>query len=274
MTFIKTTRFTLQTLNFLILILLLMGTSCKKIKTTNPDPAEEEISKPEPEQPKNKVLIPVKLESTTLSLELKYRDNTGFISEIKLSNGIRYTVAYTNELPKKLDQYAGDQRTNTIDYLAAEGKVIRITAFEIQGQHDARTDKLLLTYNANGQISKIIRQDLANIPVEEETYNYGPTGLLISSATRITEQVDASYSYDTQKGIFSAVKCIQLLRIALPYPFINYGANNLVKYMEGVSEKTAVNYIYQYNIENYPAEIIVKTATTSQTFKITYAELK
>ncbi|MES2827988.1 MAG: hypothetical protein V4687_07535 [Bacteroidota bacterium] len=271
---INATKSSIKILAFSLLLSMMPSIGCKKFKAPPPEIPKEEIIKPETGEPKEKLFLPVKFESPALTLEIEYTAHTGFINILKFSNGQQYEITYVDALLKKLRQFNSGKEIYFADYLAASGKITRVSPFEINGQRDDSKGKYLLTYDAGGQLSTSKWYNVANSLVEEKEFYYGPTGLLTTSTAKKINTVNASYTYDTKKGIFSNVKSFQLLSMEVRYAFLNYGACNLTKYTEATDEKATLGYTYIYNTDNYPGEITIKTASATQTFKISYIELK
>ncbi|MGY4384773.1 hypothetical protein ACVWYN_001807 [Pedobacter sp. UYP24] len=265
----------IKRLPFLTLILIvLISTACKKIKTPviEPKPATEEPES-KPNEPTKKILVPVKFESAALTLEIKYTENIPLISELTFSSGIKYVFKYSNQIPVKLDRYLNGTKNYSADYLISNGIITRVSQFEIFPSQSNPLEKYYLEYNSRNQISVIKNHAVSNVLIQTRTLSYGSDGNLTSLFVEKTDKTNFLYTYDTKSGIFSSVKFAQVLQLELPYQFLTSGPNNLIRFSGGKKSDDR-DYTYTYNTDNYPASLTLKTQSGTQTFKISYIELK
>ncbi|MHA4896426.1 hypothetical protein ACXZ1K_16855 [Pedobacter sp. PWIIR3] len=260
---------------YVISIFLLSSLACKKIKTQVSEPEPMVTVEPEnkPNEPTKKTFVPVKFESATLTLDIKYQENTTFISEISISSGIKYTVAYANDLPKRMERFLNGVRNYAVDYLVTNGTVTRVNQFDVLTSRYQPLDKYQLEYNTDGKISVIKTYAVTNALAKTTNLLYGAEGNLISYSVEIPDKTSFTCNYDSNPGIFGAVKSAQLLEMELPYYFLTFGPHNLTK-MSGGTKAENREYTYTYNKDSYPSELILKTESGTQTFKITYMEIK
>ncbi len=266
----------IKRLSFLTAILIaLISTSCKKIKIPVIEPKPSVIEEPDnkPNKPTQKILVPVKFESTALTLDIKYMENIPLISELIFSTGVKYVFTYSNQIPLRLERYLNGTKNYSVDYLVSNGIITRVSQFEIFPSRSNPLEKYYLEYNSNSQISVIKNHAVSNLLIQTRTLNYGSDGNLTNLLVEKTDKNNFIHTYDTKPGVFSAVKFAQLLQLELPYQFLTSGPNNLVRFSSG-NKAVERNYTYTYNTDNYPADLTMKTENGTQTFKISYTSLK
>ncbi|TKC03959.1 hypothetical protein [Pedobacter frigoris] len=250
----------------IIYLLSLLIISCKKNKSFKPDPIQ-----PPEDRPAQKVFLPVKLESDKLAIYLKYQDNN--LTEIENSDGYKSQITYKNDLPLKLRRFKYDKPMSFSEYNFSDVMKTKISSFDEDGNLLTPTGHRFLTKNAADQIMKISYFGADKKLFKEQTLTYSSfnpsaisTNDLVSSLT-----TNFSYSYDSKNGIFKSVKHTQLLFLETGYDFFNHAINNPLGYNSN-TEKTT--YTYKYNSENYPSELTIAKNNKSQTYKITYKEIK
>ena len=256
-------------------IAMMAGTSCKKSKVPQPVPVQpiKEEKPVDPEVPK--VFIPVKITSGNTTLELKYVEKTGLIRELKSSEGATFSMSYDKGQLVKLERIQNGSNPFFVQYLIKDAKIYRATQFSSQGNNSVPADKYYFEYDASGQIINIKRHGVDNKLSAEYNFSYNAKGTL-EETTIIKNNEITTYSStnDTQNGIFKHVKFIQIVAIEIGLPVLIAGPHNPLSYTCPTKPATNKNYSYTYNELSYPSQQQISTNGVSQTFNITYAELK
>ncbi|MEJ7558388.1 MAG: hypothetical protein WKF66_08780 [Pedobacter sp.] len=260
------------------LMIVLAFASCKKMKPGKPTPVTEteEVEKPAVViPPKKKNMLPVKITTSDLTVDLVYMENTALITEMKFSGGIVYLMTYADNVLKKLQKYKDKVNSQSVDYLIANGQITRASRFDISGQRSTPTEKYYLTYNTSSQINNIKTYAVSGSLLTDNTLGYQANGNLLSSAVTASGSVsDYNYSYDIKNNIFQSVLFCQLLRIEINEVFLNPGINNILSFTNPKLLTEHVAYEYLYGTDDYPTEVRIKHSGISKTYKITYTELK
>ncbi|WP_316793983.1 hypothetical protein [Pedobacter frigoris] len=250
----------------IIYLLSLLIISCKKSKSFKTDPIQ-----PPADQPAQKIFLPVKLESDKLAIYLKYQDNN--LTEIENSDGYKSQITYKNELPIKLRRFKYDKPISFSEYSFSDAMKTKISSFDEDGNLLTPTGHRLLTKNSANQIATISYFGADKKLFKEQILTYAASNLSDVSTNDVTSSLTTnfSYSYDSKNGIFKSIKHAQLLFLETGYDFFTHAINNPLSYNSN-TEKTT--YTYKYNSENYPSELTITKNNKSQTYKITYKEIK
>ncbi|NRF40261.1 hypothetical protein [Pedobacter foliorum] len=249
---------------------VLLISSCTKNK-----PPKEEKDTPVVKEPLKKVLLPIKLESGNLVINLKYNENSTLISEVKTSDGYRFKPTYKDELPSQYDKYANKTLIQSIYCIRVPNKDLKVTFFNIDGQAYSPTGSLVLKQNLQNQISSILASGSGHsYPYKESECHYSSSGNLsdITIKNSPTNNTSITYTYDEKNGIFKNVQHCQLLFLAINFQLFSADVNNRLSYSNTGTPGENTNFTYQYNADGYPTQFTI--TKSKQTFKITYIELQ
>jgi hypothetical protein len=264
-------------ISFLSVLLLFAFASCKKMKASKTAPIKEtEEEKPVVVvPPKKKNMLPVKLTTANLTVDLVYTENTALITEMKFSDGVSYVMTYTDKVLKKLQKYEDKVHVQSVDYLIVNGQITRASRFDVTGQRSTPTEKYYMTYNTTSQINNVKTYAVTGSLLSDNTLGYQANGNLMSAAINTGSSTnDYNYSYDTRNGIFQSALFCQLLRIEINEVFLNQGTNNILNFSSAKTPAEKVAYEYLYGTDDYPTEVKISQSGLAQTFKVTYTELK
>lgn len=239
-------------------------TSCNKSKPRK-EKEEETVIK----DPVKKLLVPVKLESKTLVINIKYYEGSAFISEIKSSDRYSYNIRYKDQLPYIIDKYINKVPIQYIDYRRTANKDLKIVFFDVDGDLSTPTGSLILKQNIQNQVTAIqVSGNGYSYPYTESEWHYSPSGNL-SNITVGASSI--KYTHDEKNGIFKNVQHTQLLFLAIDLPFFSADMNNRLSYSNTDMPNENTDFEYKYNTDGYPTQFsIIKS---KQTFTITYIEL-
>ena len=264
-------------LGVLSILVIFVFATCKKMKPAKKTSSEEtEIDKPIViDPPKKKTMLPIKLKTTDLTVDIVYFDKTALITEIKFSNGIRYAMTYADKILKKLQKYKDNVQVQSTDYLITNLLVSRVTRFNVSESRTTPTEKYYLEYNTTTQITNIKTYAVSNALFSEQSLGYNKEGNLLSSVMTIGSSINTyAYKYDDKNAIFQSVLFSQLLRIEINEDFLNQGSNNVTSVSNPKQIKEDIEYDYTYAADNYPSQLKIKKKGVTQVYNITYAELK
>lgn len=256
--------------------LLFMLPSCKK----NKRPKEKEDTEKPAESSGQKSYLPVRFESTSLNISLKYKEDTNLLTEISGSDGNRTSITYTSaQIPLKLESYKNATLLKLIDYFKdGQQRIKQCTLFEYDAINRSYIPlgDIQINYNGKDQISNLKFLNNLNIPTREFTMSYNTAGNL--SAAQLTAQSadnnTFNYTYDQQPGIYKHVPYASLFAIELEAYFLNGNHNNVLSYSDQKNTVENSTYTYEYNQEGYPVLMIISKNKTVQRFKISYIEFQ
>ncbi|MFP5079626.1 hypothetical protein [Pedobacter sp. JCM 36344] len=257
--------------------LLLLFVSCKKMKPsrTPPTTVTEEEKPVVVVPPKKKKMLPIRLTTTSLTVDLIYMENSALITAVKLSSGTNFLITYAGKVLKKIQKYKDNLYVQSVDYLITDGQIVRASRFDMTEQRSTPTEKYYLLHNAKLQINNIKTYGVNGSLLSDNTLEYKEDGNLTNSHFNTRNSISIySYSYDTKNGIFQSVPFCQLLRLEINEAFLNQGINNVLTLSNQKLVKENVMYDYQYGSDDYPTEIRITNNGLSQTYKVTYIELK
>jgi hypothetical protein len=264
-------------LGIISILIVLVFANCKKMKPSKAASTEEtEVDKPIVIVPPKKMnMLPIKLKTSDLTVDIVYSDKTALMTDIKFSNGIRYVITYADKILKKLQKYKDDVQIQTADYLITDSKVSRVARFNVSGSRSTPTEKYYLEYNTSLQINNIKTYAVSNALFSEQSFGYNKDGNLLSSVMTIGSSINTyAYKYDDKNAAFKSVLFSQLLRIEINEDFLNSGINNLVKVSNPKQAKDDIDFEYVYGADEYPNQLKIKKQGVTQVYNITYVELK
>lgn len=259
------------------MLIVLVFANCKKMKSPKTTPPEKtEIDKPDVVVPPiKKIMLPIKLKTADLTVDIVYLEKTALITEIKFSTGIKYVLTYADKTLKKLQTYKDDVQIKSADYLITNSQISRVARFDVNGLRSTPTEKYYLEYNASMQIKNIKTYAVSNSLYSEQSLEYNKDGNLESSVVTVGNSINSfKYSYDIKHAIFKSVLFCQLLRIEIDQDFLNQGINNLLSISNPKQVKEDVAYEYVYGSDDYPTQLKIKKENVTRAYTITYAELK
>jgi hypothetical protein len=259
-----------------ILSILLLG-SCKKMKPAKivPSKESEEEKPPVVVPPKEKMMLPVKMTTTNLTVDFIYLENTALIIEIRLSTGVRYQVTYADKVLKKVQKFKDNINVQFVDYLVTDGRITRVSTFDIREKVTSPTGKYQLDYNTSTQINSIKTYAISNSLISEKKLEYDKYGNVLNYSLIAGISVNNyDYSYDLKKGVFSSVLFCQLLDMEISDAFLAPGLNNVLSLSNRKLSTENIEYEYVYGIEDYPANITINRNGIAQKLTVTYVELK
>lgn len=266
-----------QTLIALVLItLILMLSACKKHKA--PEEEVVEVEKQD-ENPLKKRYLPIKLESSSFSFSLKYKEGTNLLSEIIGSDGNRALITYTSaQIPLKLESYHNTTLLKLIDYYKdGKQRIKQCTSFNYDANNRSylHLGDINIDYDGKDQINNLKFINNLNKLTWEMTIAYNTEGNI--SSTQLKDENAGnntfSYTYDKQMGIYQQVPYTALFAIALDSFFLNCSNNNVLTFSDQKNTVENALYSYEYNLDGYPISIKMSKNKTTQTFKISYTEL-
>lgn len=228
-----------------------------------------------PPTPVAKVLLPIKLESEQETISLTYIKDTGFLTGIETSAGIKELYAYTdkNEL-KQYDRYKKISKEYTVYYLRDQNGSV------IQGnQNDVDEDGKLLTpkgsykisYNSDAHISGISWLNNSRQAIGSSERTFSSNGNVVKLITSGTTNQSLTFAYDDKNGIFQNVKFKEVLSIeSLPHLFFA-ATGNLISESDEKASGNNIVYSYTYGSDNYPTSMTITDSKSSKkVYKITY----
>lgn len=257
-----------------ILITALLLPACKKNKAVAENPAPEE-------KRADQLFVPVKLETTGLTITLKYKENTSLISLIEDSNGNRITIAYNSKLQLSILKKYRNNKLYYAAYYENSGEKLaqRVNQFE----HDPVADSFTpigfytLAYNEYGQVSEIRYYNSSGTgnPIKTSNWTYSP---LQSRATQTLtiypNQTNLlNYTFDNKKGIASHISESQWIALETEYPFLRGSVNNILSYSNQKMPAENTSCTYEYDTAGYPSKMTINSNKNTQQLKITYKAL-
>ncbi|MBB5436883.1 hypothetical protein HDC92_000547 [Pedobacter sp. AK017] len=258
-----------------MLFTLLFTLSCKKHKPLAKSPTPEE------KQP-DQVLIPVKLEASSLVITLKYKENTAQLIAIESNDGHKIAISYNNKLQLSvLEKY----RNNQLYYAAyyetnAQKLVLRTNQFEHDPIFNSFTPIGFYTLDYNGQQQITGVKYYGNSSTDQLLRSYS---LAYSSSQNLSANTVAiypnqtnqlNYSFDNKKGIASHIAESWLFAFEAEYWFLLSSVNNILSYANQKTPAENTGFSYEYNTDGYPSKMTITGNKSTQVFKITYKTLQ
>lgn len=255
----------------LLLMFLLSNVHCKKKKLNQPLPEEPKV-----ETRSQKVYVPVKFESKTLTIMLGYQDQTALLTSVENSNKKKAALSYKNEMPFKIRYYDQEKATGFLDFQANNKKVINVNSWKEELKVNISTGNYTYSYDSQNRIAEVHYYGPDHVLSEQSTFSYDPENNLSKINTQEFSQNTGrgfTYHYDTKNGIFKDVAFFWVLFKELGYDFFYPTKNNPVS-AEGTGLKSEhITYNYRYNEQNYPSELTITRNNIAEVYKITYQEL-
>lgn len=248
----------------LIIITATVVPGCKKMTV-------EEL--PEPPIVKKNNLVPIKIETKTQLIELKYLENTRLLSEIQnITTGKKEILQYSKDhVLSGLDTYENNRLVYTSDYFRdAERRIYMVTQFKVNEAVLTPLGYLTLKYNTQNQVVKITSYSTRDVMTGNQIMEYDENANLISIVKDFPlPAVKSNFSYDLKNAMFKNVQDLQLLSVQSQYLFFKSVKNNL---LVGSGEKN-YSFTYIYDTNNYPEQIILNEQNVKTTYKVTYQQL-
>ena len=237
---------------------------------------ETEIEKPVVVVPGvKKNMLPTKLVSTNLTLEITYLDGTAAISNLKFSNSNTYLLSYTGKVLKNIQKKKSNLIIQSVDYIVSNGNITRVQRFDVDGQRSTPTEKYYFEYNTALEISNVKTYGVSGSLLSDQNLTYTNLGNLSTSTLKTgTLLSNYNYNYDTKNAIFKNVMFCQVLKYEISEAFLNQGLNNLTKLSNPSLATDNLSYEYTYGLDDYPTEVKITKNGITEAYTITYMELK
>lgn len=260
-------------LYFFMLFTLLFTLSCKKQKplAKSPTPEEKQL---------DQVFVPVKLESSSLVITLKYKENTAQLIAIESNDGYKIAISYNNKLQLSvLEKY----RNNNLYYAAyyetnAQKLVQRANQFEHDPIFNSFTPIGFYTLDYNGQqrITGVKYYSSTDQLIRSYSLTYSSSQNLSANTVAIyPNQINQlNYSFDNKKGIASHIAESWLFAFEGKYWFLLSSVNNILSYSNQKTPTENSSFSYEYNTDGYPSKMTITGNKSTQVFKITYKTLQ
>lgn len=262
----------LKKLPYLSLIsMFLLIQACKKNKTKKEDPSQE--------KPDAKIFVPIKFETGKLTIDLRYKENSNLLTEIKSSDGNRIAIAYSNDQqPAKLEKFKNDELYYVVFYEKDNRQMItRATLFDYDDLSGSYTPSgfYSLGYNDNKQAVEVKYHNVQNQPDRLYSRSYHSSGNLDNVAVRNFPDLTTTlnYAFDDKKGIVSNVSHSWLFALESEHWFLSCAINNLLGYSNAKMPAEQTSFSYEYNEEAYPSKMQVTRNKTVQNINISYKEI-
>jgi hypothetical protein len=258
--------------HFAAFFLLLLVFACKKSQNQH----EPVIRKPEPEPGKpqaSKILVPVKFETTGLTLNLKYKENTGLLTEISDASGTKTVISYTAEqYPSELEKYKNGKLFYTAYYERADKKTTsKILMFETKDSFFTPLGSYTLGYNNLQQLNEVKYYSHNEQLTKTRTLSYTSGNPLDETITNQPGSSDGNaYTFDQKKGISSHVNYSQILALEYEHWFLYCTSNNILSLQNQKSPLENISFSYEYNEDGYPSKMTITKNKITQHIKITY----
>jgi len=265
----------LKRYHFAALLLLLLVLACKK----NQNP-ESIVRKPEPppvKPPVSKILVPIKLETTGSTLNLKYKGNTGWLTEISDASGTKTIITYTAEqYPSELEKYKNGNLFYTAYYERADKKTTsKVIMFETKGSFYTPLGSYTLGYNSLQQFNEVKYYSHNEQLTKTRTLSYISGNLSEESSTTPPGSADRNtYTFDQKKGISSHITYNQILAFEHEHWFLYCTSNNILSLQNQKSPLENISFSYEYNEDGYPSKMTITKNNSVQHIKITYKAIE
>lgn len=244
--------------------------SCKKSKKLSP----EIIDPPQPHE--TRLCIPVKLETTDFTLNLKYNENTALLTEITDNDNNKIVFTYNGGKDLfKVEKYRNKALFYIVYYEWSDQKVIsKALTFDYDPILSRYTPRgsYTISYNQQQKISVVNNYDHNDHLIETTALSYTASMNLAEVIT--TKYPSAAivnkYTFDKKNGICSQMINSELLAYELPYWFFMCANNNILSKINQQSPKENINFTYEYNENGYPSTVKFSKNNVPQNMKITY----
>lgn len=258
----------------IILSTFIVFLSCKKgknIKTTEnpPSPTAETYT-----------YVPVKFETHSAAVLLKYKENTAQLIEITDTDGNRTAITYTtDEQLFKLEKYKNTTLLHVVYYEQPDKKTTskaQTFKYDPLTRNFTPLNSYSLTYNEQQKINTIAYYD-KNVNLTN-TYNLGYAAS--GNLAKITETSPSgasnltSYLFDEKRGISSHINYSGLFTFESEHWFLFCSVNNILSITDQKSPQENVNFKYAYNENGYPSTVMITKTGNTQNVKITYQQVK
>ncbi|WP_110833725.1 hypothetical protein [Pedobacter nutrimenti] len=243
----------------LMLLFISLQTACRK--------EEQQEKKEEANGP----VLPVKFESQSRIILLKYLPNTNLLSQIEDKSGTKEVIRYTkDQLINGFESYENGKLVYTADFFRDEKqRLITVNQFKENGPVSTPTGYYTLEYNSADQVSKIKSYNPGKKLLSSKTLLYDELSNLVNEQIDFPlPQESNSYRYDQKKGICSAIANAFILSLESRHKFFASAAHNLLS-REGTIAAKNFTFLYQYKTNDYPDQFTL-TGQNAETFQITY----
>lgn len=249
--------------------------SCKK-------PKQQKTDIPSPVKPIETVkhnYVPVKFEGPGMQLNLKYKDQTGLLTEIadQEENTLALITYTDSQLPYKMEKYRNGKLFYVVYYIQEDKKVTsKALPFDFNPLTNNYTPLgfYMLTYNIQQKINAVGYYNRVNKLTHSVKLSYTDEVLSESSTVDDTgEQQTMTYNFDHKTGISSCVSYADLFAFELNYWFFLFKENNILIIQTKEAAKETVKIQYEYNEQAYPSNILMISNGTRQNIKITYKSI-
>lgn len=252
--------------------------SCKKEKTNFPTKEEPVLPGPVETTPVEKGLyIPIKIESSDLSLSFKYKENTALLTEISGTDKSKVVISYTaQQNPQKLEKYKEDKLVYVVYYEQPDKKTThKALTFDHKDKPSSLspTGTYQLTYNEQNKISTVNYYNNSNTLIKTDNMLY-TTSLNLSALNTVNPANSITYSYDQKNGISSHIPYIELLKLEIDHTILFCSNNNIITAQNQQHPEKNIEVDYEYNKNGYPSSMTITNNHLKKTFKITYKQLE
>lgn len=255
----------------LFVITTVSNIHCKKKKL------HQEDGPSKPEHPSDKVFLPVKFQSKSLTLTLSYLEKTTFLKSIENSVGTRAEITYKDKRILKVTFSERGKVTAFIDFIGNSNKINSIQSWLVDLKVNISTGNYTLSYDEQNRISEAHYYGVDRLLFKQMSFKYLQDGNISEINTEQLNETSNSgyrYGYDTRTGICKHISFFSYLYRELGYDFLYPTPNNPVSATGSGSEKDKQRlYNYTYNDQGYPSEISITKKNIKETFSITYQEL-
>jgi hypothetical protein len=222
-----------------------------------------------------KQLFPITLESDKATINFKYLQQTGNLTEITSSDGTRELYLYNeNNQLKEYDRYVKAEKIYALYYIRdKQGNVIQANQNKVEynGAVLTPTGTYKIEYNADNKISKVTWYDNNDHVLTESVRSYSASGALLNISSTGQNMTVFNFTFDDKIGWCKQVNFNQILSIeSLNSLFLSSVGNMTESSIESVIASKISN-SYTYNSDNYPVSWIQTDAKGVKTsYKITY----
>ncbi|SMC58256.1 hypothetical protein SAMN04488101_101467 [Pedobacter nyackensis] len=259
------------------LFLLLLVLACKKNQHTRPVIPEPEPVPVKPPPAISKILVPIKLETTGLILNLKYKDKTDLLTEISDASGTKTVITYTAEQhPSELEKYKNGKLFYTAYYERADKKTTsKVIMFETKGSFYTPLGSYTLSYNNLQQLNEVKYYNHNEQLNKTRNLSYISGNLSEEANTTPPSSAEVNtYTFDQKKGIASHIKYSQILALEHEHWFLYFTSNNILNLENPKMPLENISFSYEYNEDGYPSKMTINKNTSVQHIKITYKALE
>jgi hypothetical protein len=230
---------------------------------------------PTPPTTEDKLLIPIKLELDKEAITFKYLQQTGNLTEIESSNGIKELYYYTeNSQLKQYDRYTDGVKKYAVYYIRdKQGNVIQANQNKVEynGALLTPTGTYKIEYNMENKISQVTWYDNNDRILSQSRRTYTTLGAVLKVSTTGQNAAVFNYIYDNKNGWCKQVNYNQIISIESLNTLFLSSAGNMISSTDESGKAAETSNVYTYNLDNYPSSWIHKDPEgTKTTFKVTY----